>query len=112
MTAASTGSSRTRWTLGADLSLAAGPVGRSGTAATDAQLGAELLSYSRSRGLFAGIDLSGGMIRTDAAATNQFYGRSISGRDVLLGQAHVAAPSANPLLAALSGAPQRHHAKS
>ena len=51
-------------TLGADVSVTAGPVGRSGVAATDAQLNAELLSYSRSHGLFAGIDLSGGVAAT------------------------------------------------
>ena len=52
-------------TLGADASLAAGPLGRSGAAATDAQLTAEMLSYSRARGVFAGIDLSGGSLRSD-----------------------------------------------
>src|SRR5947209_7105926 len=54
--------------LGADASVAAGPLGRSAAAATDAQLKAEMLSYSRSSGVFAGIDLSGGVLRPDKAA--------------------------------------------
>src|SRR5262245_9805417 len=59
--------------LGADASVAAGPVGRSATAATDAQLGAEMLSYSRSQGLFAGINLSGGVLRPDKEAQTRAY---------------------------------------
>ena len=54
--------------LGTDASVAAGPVGRSAAAATDAQMNAEMLSYSRSHGLFAGIDLSGGVLRPDTEA--------------------------------------------
>ena len=92
-------------TLGADLSLAAGPVGRTGTAATDAQLGAEILSYSRARGLFAGIDLAGGVLRPDAAATDDLYGRSVSSRDILLGEQKVPTPAAaHGVMHALSGA--------
>ena len=72
--------------LGADASLAAGPVGRSGTAATDAQLNAEMLSYSRSRGVFAGIDLSGGVLRPDNDADKNVYGRSISAREILMAE--------------------------
>src|SRR5262249_1901037 len=52
-------------TLGADISIAAGPVGRAASAATDAQLNAEILSYSRSQGLFAGVNLSGGALKAD-----------------------------------------------
>lgn len=92
-------------TLGADASIAAGPVGRSGTAATDAQLSAEMLSYSRAHGVFAGIDLSGGMLRPDNDATRAFYGHSVADREVLLGKATERIPAtANPLIAALNGA--------
>lgn len=93
-------------TLGADASLAAGPVGRSGAAATDAQLTAEMLSYSRSRGLFAGIDLSGGVLRPDKSADNGFYGHAISYRDVLLGKERIAAPPVTrSLMSALNAGP-------
>ena len=92
--------------LGADASLAAGPVGRSGTAATDAQLTAEMLSYSHARGLFAGIDLSGGVLRPDRNASEIFYGRAVSDRDMLLGREGRTMPSAaRPLVAALNGGP-------
>jgi lipid-binding SYLF domain-containing protein len=92
-------------TLGADASVAAGPVGRSGTAATDVQLAAEMLSYSRARGLFAGIDLSGGVIRPDNGADQRFYSRALSSRDILLAKERVTSPpSTQPLTAALNGA--------
>jgi len=91
-------------TLGADISLAAGPVGRSGEAATDAQLTAEMLSYSRARGVFAGIDLSGGVLRPDQKESVAFYGHDVSARDVLTGKERVTTPSsARPLMAALNG---------
>ncbi|HEV8316395.1 MAG TPA: lipid-binding SYLF domain-containing protein [Vicinamibacterales bacterium] len=61
-------------TLGADAAIAAGPVGRSGTAATDARLSAEILSYSRTKGIFAGIDLSGGVLRPDKDVNEKVYG--------------------------------------
>ena len=93
-------------TLGADASVAAGPVGRSSTAATDAQLTAEMLSYSRARGLFAGIDLSGGVLRPDNDANRDFYGHAVAGREILLGNARERVPAAaNPFIAALNGAP-------
>jgi lipid-binding SYLF domain-containing protein len=88
--------------LGVDASLAAGPVGRAGTAATDAQLNAQMLSYSRSQGLFAGIDLSGGVLRPDKEAVARAYGPKLTARDVILRTPHVAAPAAAaPFLRAL-----------
>ena len=99
-------------TLGADASLAAGPVGRSGAAATDAQLTAEMLSYSRARGLFAGVDLSGGVLRPDDPAGKAFYGQAITARDILLAKWPVTVPSpARPLIAALKAAPHGTAAK-
>jgi lipid-binding SYLF domain-containing protein len=95
-------------TLGADASLAAGPVGRTGTAATDVQLTAEMLSYSRARGVFAGIDLSGGVLRPDNDASRDFYGHPVAGRELLLGRTRERMPAAaNPFIAALTGAPRR-----
>jgi len=61
-------------TLGADVAVAAGPAGRSAAAATDAQLGAEIFSYSRSRGLFAGLSLEGAGLLVDGDANEAFYG--------------------------------------
>ena len=78
--------------LGADISLAAGPVGRSANAATDAQLNAEMLAYSRSKGLFAGIDLSGGVLHPDPEADARTYGPNVSARDVVEGSKKVAVP--------------------
>ena len=72
-------------TLGAEASVAAGPVGRDARAATDAQLNAEILSYSRTQGLFAGINLSGGVLRPDTDVNQDLYGRDVSVRDVLTG---------------------------
>ena len=70
--------------LGADASVAAGPIGRAAQAATDAQMHAEILSYSRAQGLFAGIDISGGVLKADNDANREVYGDT-SARDVLLG---------------------------
>jgi lipid-binding SYLF domain-containing protein len=90
-------------TLGADASVAAGPVGRSASAATDAQLTAEMLSYSRSKGLFAGINLSGGALKPDDSANERAYGSSAAARQIALGQTHVAmAPEAQTFTNALS----------
>jgi lipid-binding SYLF domain-containing protein len=69
--------------LGADASVAAGPVGRTAQAATDAQLNAEIVSYSRSQGLFAGVDVSGGMLKADSDANRDLYGQRVSPREVL-----------------------------
>jgi lipid-binding SYLF domain-containing protein len=78
--------------LGADASAAAGPKGRDASADTDAYLRAEILSYSRSRGLFAGISLEGSTLRPDNEANEQVYGRKITSRDIVLGK-NVAVPT-------------------
>jgi len=70
-------------TLGAEASVAAGPVGRDTRAATDAQLKAEILSYSRTQGLFAGINLSGGVLKPDPDDNEDLYGKNVSAADVL-----------------------------
>jgi lipid-binding SYLF domain-containing protein len=81
---------RNKVTLGADASIAAGPVGRTASAGTDAQMTAEMLSYSRSKGLFAGIDLSGGTLKPDTDANAAMYGANASARDIALGTMPVA----------------------
>lgn len=70
--------------LGAEASVAAGPVGRSATGATDAQLHAEILSYSRSQGLFAGLSLDGSVLKQDADDNKKLYGHEISAKEILI----------------------------
>lgn len=70
--------------LGADASVAAGPKGRTTNASTDAFMQAEILSYSRNRGLFAGISLEGSTLRPDPSATKKIYGRDLSAREIVL----------------------------
>jgi lipid-binding SYLF domain-containing protein len=72
--------------LGADASAAAGPKGRTAEAATDVTMRAEVLSYSRSRGLFAGISLSGATVRPDGDANERIYGKGISAHDIIFGK--------------------------
>ena len=76
---------KNRVALGAEASVAAGPVGRDARASTDAQLKAEILSYSRTQGVFAGVNLSGGVLRDDKDDNVDLYGKNVSPRDVLLG---------------------------
>jgi SH3 domain-containing YSC84-like protein 1 len=71
--------------LGGDASVAAGPVGRDAAANTDAYMRAEVLSYSRSRGLFAGISLEGSTLRPDNEATADVYGRKLTAKEIILG---------------------------
>src|SRR4051812_45203733 len=71
--------------LGANLSAAAGPKGRNAEAATDGSLRSEILSYSRSRGLFAGVSLEGTSLRPDDDATQQIYGRKLTARRIVTG---------------------------
>jgi lipid-binding SYLF domain-containing protein len=71
--------------LGGDASAAAGPIGRDASANTDLWMRAEILSYSRSRGLFAGISLEGSTLRQDKKANERIYGRKITARTILLG---------------------------
>jgi SH3 domain-containing YSC84-like protein 1 len=75
-----------KFTLGGDASIAAGPIGRTATAQTDAELQAEMLSYSRSRGLFAGISLSGATLRPDGDSNRELYGHDSTNREILTGE--------------------------
>jgi lipid-binding SYLF domain-containing protein len=92
----------TKFTLGADASVAAGPVGRSTQAETDAALTAEILTWSRQRGLFAGVSLSGATLREDSDWNQDLYGKKITNRDIIL-KGGVAAPkSAGSLMTELN----------
>jgi lipid-binding SYLF domain-containing protein len=91
--------------LGVEMSIAAGPVGRDARAATDVQLKAEILSYSRTQGLFAGINLSGGVLRADVDDNKDLYGVRVTSREVLLGQSVPVPTVADPFMKAVrSGA--------
>ena len=72
--------------LGADASVAAGPVGRTAHASTDAQLQSEILSWSRAQGLFAGIDVSGGVLKPDTDDNAELYGKNVSPEEVVAGK--------------------------
>lgn len=88
---------RSKVKLGADAAAAAGPKGRDAQAATDVLMHAEILTYSRSRGLFAGISLDGSTLRPDNSATAKVYGRKVSARDVVIGH-KVGTPKAGQLM--------------
>jgi lipid-binding SYLF domain-containing protein len=92
---------RNKVSLGAEASIAAGPVGRDARAATDAQLKAEILSYSRTQGLFAGINLSGGVVRPDVDDNVDLYGRTIVPKDVVMGTTVKAPAVTGAFMAAL-----------
>jgi lipid-binding SYLF domain-containing protein len=97
--------------LGADASAAAGPVGRAASAETDIVMNAEILSYSRSKGLFAGLSLEGSTMRSDDGANKALYGKELSAKEIVR-EGKVGAPSsAQPLLALLSRAAARHTSK-
>jgi lipid-binding SYLF domain-containing protein len=92
---------QSKFTVGGDASAAAGPVGRTSSAATDAQMNAEILTYSRARGLFAGISLEGATLRPDDDWNKELYGRDISNKDIVLGDTRPPA-SASRLLGVIN----------
>ncbi len=75
-----------KFTLGGDADVAAGPVGRSATAQTDATMNAKILSYSRSRGVFAGIALTGATLRQDLDENASLYGKKLTTREIVTGK--------------------------
>lgn len=86
-----------KFKLGGDASVAAGPVGRDAAASTDVSLRAEVLTYSRTHGIFAGVSLDGAVVQTDKSGDRAMYGENINRQDILSG--HVAVPaSARPLI--------------
>jgi len=97
--------------LGADASVAAGPVGRAASAETDIVMKAEILSYSRSKGLFAGVSLEGSTMRSDDGANKALYGKELSAKEIVR-EGKVSAPAAaSRLLAILTKASPKHVAK-
>jgi SH3 domain-containing YSC84-like protein 1 len=100
-----------KFKLGADASVAAGPVGRNASAGTDLKLNAEILSYSRSKGVFAGVSLDGAVVQADKTGDKAMYGHEVNRRDILSGK--VAVPeSAQPLLDEIGGYAREGKAKS
>jgi lipid-binding SYLF domain-containing protein len=90
--------------IGGDASAAAGPVGRTASAETDVTLRAQILSYSRARGLFAGISLAGSTLRPDNGANKNLYGKEVSAADIVFRKAVPVPDSAKVLLATLQKA--------
>lgn len=83
-----------KFTIGGSMSVAAGPVGRSAEAATDAKLGSGILAYSRAKGLFAGVSLEGAGLRADKDAMKEFYGRELSLKEVARSGRELSVPPA------------------
>ena len=90
-----------KFTLGADASVAAGPLGRDTSAQTDALMHAEILTWSRQRGVFAGISLNGATLREDADANNELYGHKMPNKQIVTGGVGIP-PAAVPLTSALN----------
>ncbi len=90
--------------LGADASIAAGPVGRTSEASTNASLKAQMLSYSRSRGVFGGVSLSGATLRPDGDANDNLYGKKVTSEQIVKGQGIVVPEAAKPLIETLTTA--------
>jgi SH3 domain-containing YSC84-like protein 1 len=99
-----------KFTLGAEGSVAAGPVGRTATAQTDAQLHADILSWSRSQGLFAGVALEGATLRQDLDDNATLYGKPLENRDIVTKGVH-APTAAAKLLALLNRYSAKEHAE-
>jgi lipid-binding SYLF domain-containing protein len=94
--------------LGGDASVAAGPVGRDASAETDATLRSEILSYSRARGLFAGVSLEGSTIRPDNGDNRRIYGKNIPARDIVLSGTVAGPPAARQMISTLDTKTPRH----
>jgi lipid-binding SYLF domain-containing protein len=94
--------------LGGDASVAAGPVGRDAAAETDVTLRAEMLTYSRSRGVFAGITLEGSTLRPDNDANRRIYGERVSASDIVLRHETPIPPAARQLIETLNARTPRH----
>ncbi|MHB8502678.1 MAG: lipid-binding SYLF domain-containing protein [Candidatus Acidiferrales bacterium] len=90
-----------KFKLGADASVAAGPVGRHASASTDLKLNAEILSYSRAKGVFAGVSLDGAVVQADKSGDEAMYGHNVNRHEILDGKVAVPA-SARPLLHEIS----------
>ena len=98
--------------LGADAAVAAGPKGRNAQAATDVTLRAEILTYSRSRGLFAGISLEGSTVRPDAEANERVYHKKISAEDIVFKREVAVPTAAHPMISYLDQKARRNQSAS
>ena len=96
--------------LGADASVAAGPVGRDASAETDASMRAEILSYSRARGLFAGVSLEGSTIRPDNDGNKRVYGERVSAQDIVIAHETRLPSAAEGLISTLNARTPKHRA--
>ena len=94
--------------LGGDAAVAAGPVGRDAQADTDASMRAEILSYSRARGLFAGVSLEGSTIRPDNGDNRRVYGKNIPARDIVLSGRVAVPPAAQQFISTLDARTPKH----
>jgi len=94
--------------LGGDASVAAGPVGRTTSAATDIAMTAEILSWSRNRGIFAGISLEGSTLRSDDNANKNLYGKSLNARQIILQGEEKTPPSGKALISLLDRMSPHH----
>lgn len=92
---------KSEFTLGGDVSVAAGPIGRDSSAQTDALMSAKILSYSRARGVFGGIALQGGTLRQDMDANVDLYGKEARNEDILFGRRKTYPAAAETFLATL-----------
>ncbi|MGA2889618.1 MAG: lipid-binding SYLF domain-containing protein [Terracidiphilus sp.] len=100
-----------KFEIGGDASAAAGPVGRHASADTDWKLNTEILTYSRAKGVFAGVTLNGAAIRRDDDSTEAIYGKEVSTRRILLGEVSPP-PQARPFLDAVRNAKEQANARS
>lgn len=102
---------RNKFTLGGDLSAAAGPVGRAATAETDAQMNAKILTYSRSRGVFVGAELKGAVLKQDREGNRHLYGRKVEARQLLIEASLPTPPPARGFIEQLSKVSPRRSKK-
>lgn len=103
---------RSQFTLGADAAVAAGPVGRTGSAGTDLRMHAEILSYSRTRGLFVGLSLEGAVVKQDKDGNENLYGERVDPKRVLEQGRYAVPPEAKGFVSVLENASPRHKASS
>jgi lipid-binding SYLF domain-containing protein len=97
--------------IGGDATAAAGPVGRTASAETDVTMRAEILSYSRARGLFAGVSLAGSTLRADNGANENLYGKKVSAKSIVFNEAMPVPASAKEMLSTLDKASPKNKSK-
>jgi SH3 domain-containing YSC84-like protein 1 len=97
--------------LGADASIAAGPVGREAEASTNAAMSAQMLSYSRAQGVFAGVSLEGSSLGPDDDANTDLYGKKVTATEIIAGKAGPAPASAKELLEVLTAKSPKNESK-